>query len=201
MEGKKSFILYTDMIHTVKKLSVGQRADLFMAILEYVNDLNPDVKDPIIDLVFEPIKFQLKRDLKKWEELKSKRSQAGKASANKRQHKSTSVNTSQQVQQVSTVNVNDTVNVNVSVINTEPLSQFFSESQQWEEATCMNALKCDLTKLRELEKNFIAISIAKGKTWACLDDARGHFVSWALNEIKKPSPKNYETTGRKFERA
>ncbi|MDT0646319.1 DUF6291 domain-containing protein [Zunongwangia sp. F260] len=68
-EGKNSFVLYKDIIHTVKKLPKDKQADLFVTILEYVNDLNPDVEDPFVDLAFEPIKQSLKRDLKKYESI------------------------------------------------------------------------------------------------------------------------------------
>ncbi len=66
MNSKKSFVLYTDLIHTVRKMKREKRGDLFLTILEYVNDENPVIKDEIIDLVFEPIKQQLKRDLQNW---------------------------------------------------------------------------------------------------------------------------------------
>jgi hypothetical protein len=65
--NKKSFLLYCDIIHTVKKLSKEQAGELFLTILSYVNDENPNPNDQIIDLVFEPIKQQLKRDLKNYE--------------------------------------------------------------------------------------------------------------------------------------
>ena len=66
MKDKKSFILYTDLIHTVSKLPDENAGKLFKIILEYVNDLNPTVDDLIVDVVFEPIKQQLKRDLQKY---------------------------------------------------------------------------------------------------------------------------------------
>ena len=66
-EGKKGFILYADIIHTVKKLPIEKRGELFTIILEYVNDENPKVHDMMVDLVFEPIKRQLKRDLSRYE--------------------------------------------------------------------------------------------------------------------------------------
>jgi hypothetical protein len=56
-EGKKGFILYADIIHTVKKLPMEKRGELFTIILEYVNDENPEVTDLLIDLVWEPIKL------------------------------------------------------------------------------------------------------------------------------------------------
>ena len=117
MEGKKSFVLYSDIIHTVKKLPNNKAGELFKLILSYVNDENPTTKDLAVDLVFEPIKQQLKRDLKEWERIRGKRSEAGKASANKRQQMSTSVESVEQKEQVSTVNGIVNVTVNDTVIN------------------------------------------------------------------------------------
>lgn len=68
-ENKQSFILYRDLIHTVRKLSNEQAGELFKHILAYVNDENPVTENVIIDLVFEPIKQGLKRDLKKYERV------------------------------------------------------------------------------------------------------------------------------------
>ena len=87
-ENKKSFVLYCDLIHTIDKLPDEVAGKLFKLILEYVNDKNPQVEDVLLSVAFEPIKRQLKRDLKDWERQKQKRSEAGriggKASANKR---------------------------------------------------------------------------------------------------------------------
>lgn len=68
-ENKKSFLLYCDLIHTVSKMPKEKAGELFIHILEYVNDLNPKTDDLIINLTFEPIKQQLKRDLKKYESI------------------------------------------------------------------------------------------------------------------------------------
>lgn len=66
MEGKKSFVLYCDIIHTIAKLSDEKAGELFKHILKYVNDENPKADDPLIEIAFEPIKQALKRDLIKW---------------------------------------------------------------------------------------------------------------------------------------
>ena len=79
-ENKKSFVLYTDLFHTVSKLPDDKAGQLFKHILEYVNDLNPVSDDLILNIAFEPIKQQLKRDLKAWEgaiETKSKGGRLG----------------------------------------------------------------------------------------------------------------------------
>lgn len=77
-EDKKSFVLYSDLIHTVRKMPKDKQGDLFMTILSYVNDENPTVDDLMVELVFEPIKLQMKRDLIKYETSKERRKEAGR---------------------------------------------------------------------------------------------------------------------------
>lgn len=55
-KDKKSFILYTDLIHTVEKLPNDKAGLLLKHLLRYVNDLNPETDDIIVDIAFEPIK-------------------------------------------------------------------------------------------------------------------------------------------------
>ncbi len=62
-EEKKGFILYSDIIHTIEKLTDEQAGVLFKHILKYVNDLNPECEDLITEIAFEPIKQSLKRDI------------------------------------------------------------------------------------------------------------------------------------------
>jgi len=119
-ENKKSFVLYCDLLHTVEKLPDEVAGKLFKLILEYVNDKNPDTDDVLLSVAFEPIKRQLKRDLKDWEEIKKKRAEAGrkggKATQSKFKQNQAKLKQSQANQAVTvtvtdTVNVNDTVNV------------------------------------------------------------------------------------------
>lgn len=119
-ENKKSFVLYCDLIHTIEKLPDDKAGLLFKHLLRYVNDQNPITEDLIVEIAFEPIKHQLKRDLVKYEGKKEQWADAGRKSAEKRalnklnesQQTSTVVDS---VATVSTVTVNDTVNVNVNV--------------------------------------------------------------------------------------
>ena len=108
-ENKKSFILYCDIIHTIEKLSDEQAGKLLKHILRYVNDLNPK-SDSFTEIIFEPIKQHLKRDLIKFEETKQKRSDAGKNGANKRWQ--SKANDSKRIKGIAkiAVNVNDNVN-------------------------------------------------------------------------------------------
>jgi len=109
-KDKKSFVLYCDLIHTVNKLSDEDSGKLLKHLLKYVNDEDPETDSPIVDIAFEPIKQQLKRDLKDWESKINKRREAGKKgglakASNAKQSKANLA-----------VNVTDTVNVSVNEI-------------------------------------------------------------------------------------
>jgi ribosomal protein L44E len=112
-EEKKGFILYSDIIHTIEKLTDEQAGVLFKHILKYVNDENPECKDLITEIAFEPIKQSLKRDLLKWGDKKQKRSEAGIAGATKRWQNI--AKDSKRIKPIANIAVN--VNDNVSVIN------------------------------------------------------------------------------------
>jgi hypothetical protein len=78
-ENKKSFILYADLKHTLAKVPDDVAGRLFKVILEYVNDNNPTIEnDLLLEVLFEPVKQTLKRDLQRWEEFRLKQSENGK---------------------------------------------------------------------------------------------------------------------------
>jgi hypothetical protein len=66
-ENKKGFILYADLLQTFSYLNLEQRGQVITWVLEYVNDQNPEPLEGLLMAVVEPIKQQLKRDLKKFE--------------------------------------------------------------------------------------------------------------------------------------
>ena len=121
-KGKKSFILYADQRGVFDKLSNEQAGTLIKHIFSYVSDENPE-GNLITEIAFELIKQQLKRDLDHWENIKLKRSEAGKASAksrsNKLQQTSTHVKSVQQTSTNPTVNVNGNVTVNDILLEKE----------------------------------------------------------------------------------
>lgn len=121
-ENKKSFVLYADLIATVGKLPDEIAGKLFKIVLEYVNDLDPTIDDLLLSVAFEPIKLQLKRDLKKYEGKREQWSDAGKKSAEARRLAKIAADKLEKlkvtdltdVENRSTVStVNDTVNVTV----------------------------------------------------------------------------------------
>lgn len=85
-EDKNGFVLYKDLIHSVKKLPKEKAGELFMHILQYVNDENPETEDLLIELAFEPVKQHLKRDLKKYKSKIDKKSESGRIGNLKKWH-------------------------------------------------------------------------------------------------------------------
>lgn len=127
-EGKKSFVLYSDHKSIFDNLTDEEAGQLIKHVLKYVNDEDPKTENRIIQIAFEPIKLQLKRDLIKWESIISKRSDAGKASAEKKKQNQqvlTSVESVKQTSTKSTVSVNVNDNVNVNEINI-PFVEFWN---------------------------------------------------------------------------
>lgn len=75
--GKKSFVLYTDSQGLVNQLPDEIAGRLLKHIYSYVNDEDPETDDLILNIAFEPIKMQLKRDLKKYEKYIEKQKENG----------------------------------------------------------------------------------------------------------------------------
>jgi hypothetical protein len=76
-EGKKSFILYCDLLEVAKELDDKSRGELFLHILEYVNDIDPEPPNQLIKMLFIPIKQSLKRDLAKYESIRERNKSNG----------------------------------------------------------------------------------------------------------------------------
>ena len=119
-KDKKSFILYVDQKDLFNKLPDEIAGKLIKHIYSYVSDENPTSKDLIIEIAFEPIKQQLKRDLKLFEEKRVKRSEAGKEGASKRWQPI--ANDSNRINGIAKIAVND--NVNDSVISKDIYRRF-----------------------------------------------------------------------------
>lgn len=219
-DDKKSFILYSDLISIVEKLIQKDRenktnysGELFYHILQYVNDKNPIPIDFIVEMAFEPIKQQLKRDLKKYEIIREKRAKAGLASAEKRKQNATNptyVDNCKERSTLSTVtdndNVNDTVNVtvndnvinSVSVIEKSPTQNFSSYGKQpidtlkkncagysqWLTVICK---KNSLTMDRVLEwlDSFELHLLGKGTNEETESEFKRYFNSWISSEIRQ----------------
>ena len=74
-KDKKSFLIYCDTIHSIEHLTNEEKGILFQHLLEYVNDLNPVLEDRVLLGVWKHIENQLKRDLKKYENVRKRNSE------------------------------------------------------------------------------------------------------------------------------
>jgi H2-forming N5,N10-methylenetetrahydromethanopterin dehydrogenase-like enzyme len=194
-EGKKSFVLYADLIHTVNELSDVEAGKLIKHVLAYVNDLNPATDNKIVNISFQPIKQQLKRDLKHWETVREKRSEAGKASVEKKkqnQQMLTSVESVQQTPTKSTVNDSVTVNVNVNdtvnVFSIERCLEISLADPRWVKAN--KATKEELEIFNEyLEKiaKYHFIPVDYKKYFSTIKSKYGHLLKkeWSIDELKE----------------
>lgn len=82
----KSFVLYADYATFLSVLDDAQKGQVFQQIFDYVNSrIELKTDDKMVLMAWLQIKNNLERDLEKWEEVRLKRSAAGKASAEARQ--------------------------------------------------------------------------------------------------------------------
>ena len=117
-ENKKSFILYADYEEVFDELSDENAGQLIKHIFKYVNDKNPNTENPMVKISFIPIKKQLKRDLKIWEDERKKRSMAGIKGMESRWGKDKSVITEDKSVISAITPITDNVNVTVNVSDT-----------------------------------------------------------------------------------
>lgn len=113
---KDSFILYTEQKEVVDKLTDEQAGKIFKAIYEYVQtDKMPEL-DSLLDIIIIPFKQSLDRNTEKWEEIKKKRSEAGKLGAEiKKQKQAKEANANFAKNEIANQAVNVSVPVNVPV--------------------------------------------------------------------------------------
>lgn len=181
-DGKKSFVLYCDQIHSFEALDDAEAGRLIKHIFRYVNDQNPEAPDRITTISFEPIKHQLKRDLKKWHGFIEKQRDNG--SKGGRPKNPSLTDETQKTQTLPTqpkkpANVNDNVNVNVNEeVGSEKVKEVANEvwsDQSWKNNICMG----------------LSLSIEDLKKWLALFNS-----SVASDKIPDFSPSKYKKMSR-----
>ena len=122
-KDKNSFVAYTDWNKTFEKLSDDEAGRLAKMMFSFVSDENPEAPDRITELLFEPIKNQLERDLEKYKEVRQKRSESGRngglrsgeSRSKTEQNEANTTNINQNEANASKTKQNEAVNVNVIV--------------------------------------------------------------------------------------
>ena len=182
-QDKKSVVLYCDVIHTVEKLSNENAGLLFKHYLRYINDLNPDAPNELLDVVFEPIKQQLKRDLKEWDKTKEGYSKGGKASAEKR----IKLKLVEPTLSKSTVNV--TVNDNVTdITKVDMISNWFKDLEN-------SSYLEDIARNSKLRVDYVKSQIEKFRAKAELSyPTYEKFISHFKNFVNKTATNDTKIT-------
>jgi hypothetical protein len=183
-ENKKSFVLYTDTFGLIKHLPDDVAGRLLKHIYAYVNDENPITDELLVNVAFEPIKAQLKRDLFKWGKQLKQRSDAGKKSAEQRaliksneiQRNPTSVDFRQR-------NSTDNVSVSVNDININIYKELFI-SESWIEINAKNN-RTTTDKVKLYLTKFNNNLIAQGEKKNNKREYQSHFARWLPIELAK----------------
>ena len=200
-ENKKSFVLYSDSQGLINQLPDDIAGRLFKHIYAYVNDENPITDELLLNIAFEPIKMQLKRDLIKWVDIKETKSNSGNLGNLKRYNidlyekvlsnnitlkeaielAKTRKNSHSDIvpsQDIAKLAVNDNVNVNV-INKIEARSQIFKDSLlQYKNKHQVNMLKEFYNYWTEPNQSKTKMRFELEKTWSL--DRR--LDTWAKRE-------------------
>ena len=198
MEGKKSFVLYTDQREVFDELSDEDAGRLIKHIFSYVNDENPSTDNLLLKVAFLPIKTQLKRDLKMWDEKKMQRAEAGRKGgiAKSSNAKQSLANPSNATNDVANLAVNVNVNGNDIYkqtaselkVHEESHNQIFRQlwkSTAWIEGIAMKN-KVTTKEVQNHLNEFREECILKEEFKVSQKDAKEHFINW----IKRGNPIN-----------
>ena len=200
-KDKKSFILYCDYLHTFSKLPDEFAGKLIKHVLEYVNDMNPESDDWMLNATFEPIKRQLKRDLKKYEKIQERNKVNGALGGRPKKNPENPVGLSnnpknpvgylgnpKNPKKPDTVNDNDIYIINKKINSV--LKRFSETSYQQNEII----YKTNKEELLKHLKRFLEI---KKDSEEFRNKPYGNIISWFwnwCNSTSKPKQTNNNTT-------
>jgi len=178
MEGKRSFLLYCDLMEIVHDLTDEEAGQLIKMVVDYVNDKNPITENRILSLAFRPIKNSLKSDLKKWESIKEKRAETGRLGGLAKASKSKQVLPNAK-QNLANLPVSVSVSENVSDIieNHNEIFRKLWNSDGWIEPLCIK-WKCEKKDFLNHLNGFRIDCISKDEIKESEKDAKSHFVNW-----------------------
>lgn len=86
MEDKKhrSVILFSEWKKPLRSLSLEQKGLILDALLDFPDGRRPDFEDPLLAMAWEFMEGGLEANAKKWDEIRERRSDAGRKGAEKR---------------------------------------------------------------------------------------------------------------------
>jgi hypothetical protein len=197
MQGKKSFLLYCDMIHVFEELTDEQAGRLIKHIFEYVNDKNPELNDQILKVSFAPIKAQLKRDLEDWLKICQRNRGNGNSGGRPKKNQEDATETESLKEEPIKPSGfksnpenpskpdNDNDNDNDIKKHNDIIRGLWG-SQKWLEVTSISTKK-SIEEIRVLLDDFRLECIAKSELKVDDKDAKTHFVNWVRKrQVKTP---------------
>lgn len=104
-EKRKAFVLYTDHLAILRRLTDEQAGRLFKMIAAYQNGEEIDKSDFAMEMAFEHFRIDFERDAEKYKEVCRKRAEAGKRH---RGNQYSNPNKTEQMEQMSQVGTNGT---------------------------------------------------------------------------------------------
>lgn len=197
---KDSFILYNSFYEPIKELNDEQLGKLFRAIFNYT--MNGEItKDQEIMIAFMFIKNQIDLDTKKYEDIKKKRSEAGKKHKGNQYTNGTDWNKMEQMNQNGTngsdndnVNVNDNDNVNVLYNNINSSSNNKNNIYEFVEENFGRILTpLEIQKINEWEKQYSEEILKYALKIATLNNKKTfNYVNGILNNWKSAGYKTLQ---------
>lgn len=184
-KDKKSVLLYCDLIHTIEKMDDETAGLFFKHYLRYINDLNPTTDNIVVDISFEAVKQNLKRDLKKWENRAERSRENGKKGG--RPKNPTVTQKTQQVisEPKKPVTVNVTVTDTVKEKDILYIKNDLFNSNQWKESIT-RIYNCKLIEVEKYLTIFLDEQEIDGNLNRELKEIKTHFRSWfKLQPFKK----------------
>lgn len=214
--NKESFILFTEQKEVFENLSDEQAGQLIKAIFSYIDTGQIPQLELTLKMAFIPIRQNLDRNNEKWEDIKQKRSEAGKLGAEiKKQKQANQANAnfakSEKANQAVNVNVNDNVNVNVNgnvndkyIASEEKSSTATAKASKHKYGKFKNVLLKD-EELQRLKDNY--------NNWEELIEhlsyyiemkgykAKSHYLAikkWVVNAVAEENTRKAKTGGNPF---
>lgn len=198
-DGKSSFVLYTEYLRHIQKMSMEQRGELFTAILCYAAGESVPELDAAADMAFSFIRERMDRDNAAYMEKVEKRREAGKLGgrpkANASDENQTKAKKANGFSEKQNNPDNDNVLDNVPVIKKESIeksSRFSPPTRQDVAEYCAEKGFSDLDVERFVDyytSNGWMVGKSKMKDW------KATVRNWA-RAGKAPKPNN--TRGNKF---
>ena len=194
--AKNSFILYHDQKEVIDELDDEQAGKLFKAIYEY-NVNKKIILKGALKLVFIPFKTAFDRNDDKWDDIKQKRSNAGKNHTGNQYTRKKETEQMEQVFQNGTngtvsVSVSDSVSVSgsVSVINID-YPRTHTEVFDFCFFLFPSCVESDLKKSCKKFYNYY-----QEKKWDGVNDWKAKAEIWVQDDIDKGKIKTIDTSRR-----